>query len=149
VENPTPTSCALYPFSSLGVNNEPKTIGIQTARNHPDHQSDGWLQFCDLADKHGADTLSNAELAAILIRTCVKGSGAVDLGRELLRRFKTLRQMSGADVAEFHGIKGSSTARIAHIKAAVLSTKLRKKDLMACLLHKVAESIPPKEKSMS
>lgn len=69
--------------------------------------------------KHGAHTLSNAELLAILIRTGVKGSSAVDLGRELLRKFKTLRQMSGADVAEFRGIKGLSTAKIAHIKAAV------------------------------
>jgi DNA repair protein RadC len=69
--------------------------------------------------KRGADTLSNAELLAIMIRTGTKGSSAVDLARQLLRRFKTLRQMSGADVAEFHGIKGLSTAKIAHIKAAV------------------------------
>lgn len=68
--------------------------------------------------KHDAHTLSNAELLAILIRTGIKGSSAVDLGRELLRRFKTLRQMSGADVAEFREIKGLSTAKIAHIKAA-------------------------------
>lgn len=68
---------------------------------------------------HGAQTLSNAELLAILIRTGVKGSSAVDLGRELLRRFKTLRQMSGVDVAEFRQIKGLSTAKIAQIKAAV------------------------------
>ncbi|MBA4382908.1 MAG: hypothetical protein C0406_10115 [Sideroxydans sp.] len=69
--------------------------------------------------KRGADTLSNAELLAILIRTGVKGSSAVDLGRELIGRFKTLRQMSSADVAEFREIKGLSTAKIAHIKAAV------------------------------
>lgn len=69
--------------------------------------------------KRGADTLSNAELLAILIRTGIKGSSAVDLGRELIRKFKTLRQMSGADVAEFREIKGLSTAKIAHIKAAV------------------------------
>ena len=88
-------------------------------------------------------------MLAILICTGVKGSSAVDLGRELLRRFKTLRQMSGADVAEFHGIKGLSTAKIAHIKAAVLSTELRKKDSMACPLDKVDQSITPSEKSMS
>lgn len=69
--------------------------------------------------KRGAHTLSNAELLAILIRTGVKGSSAVDLGRELLRKFKTLRQISGADVAEFREIKGLSTAKIAHLKAAV------------------------------
>jgi len=69
--------------------------------------------------KDGAHTLSNAELLAILIRTGVKGSSAVDLGRELLRKFKTLRQISAADVAEFREIKGLSTAKIAQIKAAV------------------------------
>ena len=69
--------------------------------------------------KRGADTLSNAELLAIMIRTGIKGSSAVDLAHQLLRRFKTLRQMSGADVAEFREIKGLSTAKIAHLKAAV------------------------------
>ncbi len=33
--------------------------------------------------------MSNAELLAILIRIGVKGSSAVDLGRELMRKFKT------------------------------------------------------------
>ena len=69
--------------------------------------------------KQGAQTLSNAELLAILIRTGIKGSSAVDLGRALLRRFKTLRQISAADVAGFKEIKGLSTAKIAQIKAAV------------------------------
>lgn len=69
--------------------------------------------------KHGAHMLSNAELLAILIRTGVKGSSAVDLGRELLQKFKTLRQMSACDIAAFRQIKGLSTAKIAQIKAAV------------------------------
>ncbi len=63
--------------------------------------------------KHGAHTLSNAELMAILIRTGIKGSSAVDLGRELLWKFKTLRQMSASDISEFHQVKGLSTAKIA------------------------------------
>jgi len=69
--------------------------------------------------KHGAHTLSNAELMAILIRSGIKGSSAVDLGRELLRKFKTLRQVSASDISEFHQVKGLSTAKIAQIKAAV------------------------------
>ena len=69
--------------------------------------------------KFGAHTLSNAELLAILIRTGVAGSSAVDLGRELLRRFKTLRTISACDPAELREIKGLSTAKIAQIKAAV------------------------------
>ncbi|MCX8031830.1 MAG: hypothetical protein N3B14_00290 [Thermoleophilia bacterium] len=69
--------------------------------------------------KYGAHTLSNAELLAILIRTGVEGSTAVDLGRELLRRFKTLRALSACDPAQLREIKGLSTAKIAQIKAAV------------------------------
>ncbi len=69
--------------------------------------------------KYGAHTLSNAELLAILIRTGVEGSSAVDLGRELLRKFKTLRAISACDPAEMREIKGLSTAKIAQIKAAV------------------------------
>lgn len=69
--------------------------------------------------KYGAHTLSNAELLAILIRTGVEGSSAVDLGHELLRRFKTLRALSACDPTELCEIKGLSTAKIAQIKAAV------------------------------
>lgn len=69
--------------------------------------------------KYGAHTLSNAELLAILIRTGIEGSSAVDLGRELLRKFKTLRALSACDPAELRQIKGLSTAKIAQIKAAV------------------------------
>jgi DNA repair protein RadC len=69
--------------------------------------------------KHGAHTLSNAELLAILIRLGVEGSSAVDLGRELMRKFKTLRAISACDSAELHEIKGLSTAKVAQIKAAV------------------------------
>jgi DNA repair protein RadC len=56
--------------------------------------------------KHGAHTLSNAELLAILIRTGVEGSSAVGLDRELLRKFKTLRALSACDPAESREIRG-------------------------------------------
>ena len=69
--------------------------------------------------KHGAHTLSNAELLAILIRLGVEGSSAVDLGRELMRKFKTLRAISACDPAELHEIKGLGIAKVAQIKAAV------------------------------
>ncbi|MBI3952183.1 MAG: DNA repair protein RadC [Acidobacteria bacterium] len=69
--------------------------------------------------RRGAHALSNAELLGILIRTGVRGSSAVDLGRQLLQRFKTLRQMSDSDISQFREIKGLSTAKIAQIKAAV------------------------------
>lgn len=69
--------------------------------------------------KYGAHALSNAELLAILIRTGVEGASAVDLGREMLRKFKTLRAISACAPSELREIKGLSTAKIAQIKAAV------------------------------
>lgn len=69
--------------------------------------------------KHGEHVLSNAELLAILIRTGTAGKSAIDLGRELLARFKSLRAMSGVDVSEFKEIAGLKDAKIAQIKAAI------------------------------
>ena len=69
--------------------------------------------------KYGAHTLSNAELLAILIRTGVVGSSAVDLGRQLIKKFETLRAISACDPSELFEIKGLSTAKVAQIKAAV------------------------------
>jgi len=69
--------------------------------------------------KYGEHALSNAELLAIMIRTGVQGKSAVDLARELLHRFKSLRAMSGVDASEFKKITGLKDAKIAQIKAAI------------------------------
>jgi len=69
--------------------------------------------------RHGEHVLSNAELLAILIRTGTTGKSAIDLGRELLNKFKSLRTMSGVDVTEFKEINGLKDAKIAQIKAAI------------------------------
>jgi len=69
--------------------------------------------------KYGENTLSNAELLAIMIRTGAPGKSAVDIGRELLHRFKSLRAMSGVDTSEFKKITGLKNAKIAQIKAAI------------------------------
>lgn len=69
--------------------------------------------------KNGEHSLSNAELLAILIRTGTAGKSAIDLGRDLLNKFKSLRSMSGVDASEFKEIIGLKDAKIAQIKAAV------------------------------
>ena len=69
--------------------------------------------------KHGEHVLSNAELLSILIRTGTAGKSAIDLGRELLVKFKSLRAMSGVDISEFRAIPGLKDAKIAQIKAAI------------------------------
>ena len=69
--------------------------------------------------KYGEHALSNAELLAILIRTGAPGRSAVDIGRELLHKYKSLRAMSGIDASEFKEISGLKDAKIAQIKAAI------------------------------
>ena len=69
--------------------------------------------------KFGEQNLSNAELLAIIIRTGMAGKSAIDLGRELLNKFKSLRAMSGVDISEFKEIAGLKDAKVAQIKAAI------------------------------
>lgn len=49
----------------------------------------------------GPDSLSDAELLAIFLRTGVPGKTAVDLARELLNEFGSLRALLSADHARF------------------------------------------------
>ena len=64
----------------------------------------------------GARALSDAELLAVLLRTGVRGRSAVDLGRDLLARFKGLAGLFGADLT---GVKGLGPAKRAQFEAAI------------------------------
>ncbi|MDD5194546.1 MAG: DNA repair protein RadC [Candidatus Omnitrophica bacterium] len=69
--------------------------------------------------RKGEHNLSNSELLAILLRTGVQGSSAVDLARKILDKFKTFRTMSCADISHWKEFKGLGTAKIAQIKASI------------------------------
>ena len=69
--------------------------------------------------KRGAEALSNSELLAILLRTGVKGASAIDLGRRIIDKFVTFRNMSHTDMREWKEFKGLGPAKIAQIKAAL------------------------------
>ena len=64
----------------------------------------------------GARTLSDAELLAVILRTGVRGKSAVELGREILTRFKGIAGMFGADLS---GVKGLGPAKRAQFEAAI------------------------------
>ena len=51
--------------------------------------------------QRGAAALSDAELLAIFLRTGVPGKTAVDLARDLLSRFGSLRALLNADLKQF------------------------------------------------
>jgi len=64
----------------------------------------------------GAQTLSDAELLAVVLRTGMRGKSAVDLGRELLSRFKGISGLFGADLSQ---VKGLGPAKRAQFEAAI------------------------------
>ena len=49
----------------------------------------------------GAATLSDSELLAIFLRTGIKGFSALDLARNLLTEFGSLRRLLGASEHDF------------------------------------------------
>jgi DNA repair protein RadC len=72
--------------------------------------------------KYGADGLSDAQLLAIIIRNGRGGRSAVDLGMELLDKFKSLEGIAQAGIEEIcgkDGVKGIGKAKAAEIKAAI------------------------------
>jgi DNA repair protein RadC len=67
----------------------------------------------------GAAALSDAELLAIFLRTGVPGKSAVDLARDLLTRFGSLRALLGASQTEFCAAKGLGDAKYIQLQAVL------------------------------
>ena len=65
----------------------------------------------------GAGTLSDAELLAIFLRTGVAGQSAVDLARDLLADFGSLRALLEADLGSFSQRLGLGPAKFAQLQA--------------------------------
>lgn len=69
--------------------------------------------------QQGAKALSDAELLAIFFRTGTKNKSAVDLARELLNKFGTLRALLEADMQNFCQTKGVGTVKHIQLQAAL------------------------------
>ncbi|MBI4194415.1 MAG: DNA repair protein RadC [Betaproteobacteria bacterium] len=67
----------------------------------------------------GAETLSDAELVAIFLRTGVKGKTAVDLARDVLTRFGSLSALFAADGARFCAVPGLGDAKYVQLQAVL------------------------------
>ncbi|WNO09312.1 RadC family protein [Teredinibacter sp. KSP-S5-2] len=67
----------------------------------------------------GAQALSDAELLAIFLRTGCAGKSAVDLARELLKQFGTLRSLLEAPKNEFCRANGLGTAKYSQLQAVL------------------------------
>ncbi len=67
----------------------------------------------------GCKSLSDAELLAIFLRTGIAGKTAVDLARDLLQSFGSLRALLTCDLTEFTQHKGLGSAKYAQLQAVV------------------------------
>jgi DNA repair protein RadC len=67
----------------------------------------------------GSQSLSDAELLAIFLRTGMRGKSAVDLAQELLQGFQGLRQLLKADQQSFCQHAGLGTAKYAQLQAVL------------------------------
>jgi DNA repair protein RadC len=66
---------------------------------------------------HGARKLSDAELLAITLRTGTQGKNAVELARELLQEFGSLRHLLNAEQHQLTHINGFGPVKFAQFKA--------------------------------
>lgn len=73
--------------------------------------------------KQGAATLTDAELLAIFLRTGVHGKSAVDLARQLLSEFGSLRAILEADLHSFSSHLGLGEAKFAQLQAVLEMSK--------------------------
>ena len=67
----------------------------------------------------GAHALSDAELLAIFLRTGVAGCSALDLARQLLSDYGSLRSVFGVDAKQFCKRKGLGLAKFVQLQAAL------------------------------
>jgi DNA repair protein RadC len=68
---------------------------------------------------NGPHTLTGAELLAILLRIGGQGKSAIELGRELLQRFGSIKEMMSAPLSAWVGFKGLGGAKLAQLLAAL------------------------------
>jgi len=67
----------------------------------------------------GASALSDAELLAIFLRTGIRGTSAVDLARQLLNSFGSLRALLTASRKDFCAHKGLGDAKFTQLQAVL------------------------------
>jgi len=69
--------------------------------------------------KYGAESLSNSELLAIILRSGIKGDTAIDVANRLLKQYDgQLREILSADLKELESIKGVGFTKAIQIKAS-------------------------------
>ncbi len=68
--------------------------------------------------RHGAESLSSAELIAIVLGSGTKEKPVLQLAQEVVTRFGSLRALADATIAELCAVKGVGMAKAMQLKAA-------------------------------
>ena len=79
--------------------------------------------------EHGPDALSPAELIAILVRTGLKGTNAVEIGKQLIQKFGTLQALARASVDDLRSVKGIGRDKAVTLMAAFALARKMAEDL--------------------
>ncbi len=87
----------------------------------------------------GAASLSDAELLAIFLRTGTAGRSAVDLARDLLLHFGSLRKVFDASLNTFSQVKGMGEAKFCQLHATL---ELARRHLAETMEHQSALTSP-------
>lgn len=86
----------------------------------------------------GPETLTDAELLAIFLRTGVSGMNAIELAESLLKQTHSLHNLFNATLSEFSAIKGMGAAKYAQLQAVMELCKRYLKE--PCLRETVFDS---------
>lgn len=86
----------------------------------------------------GPETLTDAELLAIFLRTGVAGMNAIELAESLLKQTHSLHNLFNATLSEFSAIKGMGAAKYAQLQAVMELCKRYLKE--PCLRETVFDS---------
>jgi len=79
----------------------------------------------------GPDALSHAELLAILLRTGMKGTNAVEIGTQLVQKYHSLQSLAQASVDEIQTVKGIGRDKAVTLVAAFALARQMAKELRA------------------
>ncbi len=73
--------------------------------------------------KYGAEKLSNSELLALIIRTGNKERTAIELSRDILKKFGGLNSLINLSIEEIKKVKGVGIAKSTQLKALIEISK--------------------------
>jgi DNA repair protein RadC len=79
--------------------------------------------------EQGPDALSPAELIAILVRTGLRGTNAVEIGKQLVQKFGSLEALGRASVDDLRSVKGIGRDKAVTLVAAFTLARKMARDL--------------------